>query len=94
LAPAIVTQALQREDYILAPESGIFEAALDLASKVKRGQTVGYIHHMERPTRAPEVVVAQTSGYLLGSRAPCLTQQGDCVAVIATPVNPRQVLQG
>jgi len=52
LPPAILTQALQREDYLLAPESGIFEIAVDLGAKVKRGQTVGFIHHLERPDRA------------------------------------------
>src|SRR3954467_145890 len=79
----IVTQALNKEDYLLAPESGIFEIAVDLGAKVKRGQTVGFIHHLERPDRAPEEITAQSSGYLITMRAPCLTQQGDCLAVIA-----------
>ncbi len=87
--PTILTQALHREDYLLAPESGIFEIGLDLGSKVKRGQTVGFIHHLERPDRAPEPLVAQSAGYLITMRAPCLTQQGDCVAVIAQPVSAR-----
>lgn len=92
LPPVILTQALRREDYLLAPESGIFEIALDLGTKVKPGATVGYIHHLERPDRAPELVVAQTAGHLVCMRAPCLTQQGDCVAVIAKQVTERQVL--
>ena len=90
--PPILTQALNREDYILAPESGIFEIAPDLGSKVKKGQTVGYIHHLERPDRAPERIVAASGGYLITMRAPCLTQQGDCVAVIARQVSEREVL--
>jgi predicted deacylase len=92
-APAIITQATDREDYILAPESGIFEIALDLGAKVKKGQTVGWIHHLERPDRAPEQIVAASSGYLITMRAPCLTQQGDCVAVIAKQVSEREVLR-
>ncbi len=91
-APAIITQATNREDYILAPESGIFEITVDLGEKVKKGQIVGYIHHLERPDRAPEEIVAASSGYLITMRAPCLTQQGDCVAVIARQVSERQVL--
>jgi predicted deacylase len=91
-APAIITQATNREDYILAPESGIFEITVDLGEKVKKGQSVGYIHHLERPDRAPEEIVAASSGYLITMRAPCLTQQGDCVAVIARQVSERQVL--
>src|SRR6186713_1134086 len=91
--PVIITQALHREDYVLAPESGIFEISVDLGGKVKRGQTIGFIHHLERPDRAPESIVAQTAGYLVTMRAPCLTQQGDCVAVIAQPVSAKEVLR-
>ena len=92
-APAIITQATNREDYILAPESGIFEIMIDLGTRVKRGQTVGCIHHLERPDRAPEQIIAASAGYLITMRAPCLTQQGDCVAVIAKQVSEREVLR-
>ncbi|MSU27064.1 MAG: hypothetical protein EXS27_03995, partial [Pedosphaera sp.] len=71
-----------------------FEICLDLGAKVKRGQTVGYIHHLERPDRAPEPLVAQSSGFLITIRAPCLTQQGDCVAVIAQRVSEKEVMKG
>lgn len=93
LPPAILTQALLREDYLLAPESGVLEITTDLGAKIKRGQIVGFIHHLERPDRAPEAIVAQTSGYFICMRAPCLTQQGDCVAVIAQRVSAREVLK-
>ena len=93
LPPVILTQGLHREDYLLAPESGIFEIALDLGAQVKRGSVIGFIHHLERPDRAPESIVAQTSGYLVTQRAPCLTQQGDCVAVIAQRVSAKEVLR-
>ena len=93
LPPAILTQALNREDYLLAPESGIFEIAVDLGAKVKKGQTVGFLHHLERPDREAEAIIAQSAGYLITMRAPCLTQQGDCVAVIAQRVNARDVLR-
>jgi N-alpha-acetyl-L-2,4-diaminobutyrate deacetylase len=91
-APAIITQATNRDDYLLAPESGIFEVALDLGAKVKKGQAVGWIHHLERPDRAPEQIIAASSGYVITMRAPCLTQQCDCVAVIAKQVSEREVL--
>ena len=35
-----IAQALKREDYLLAPESGIFEITVELGAKVKRGQPV------------------------------------------------------
>ena len=91
--PTVVTQALQSEGYLLAPESGIFEIGLDLGARVRRGQIVGLIHHLERPDRAPEPIIAQTTGYLITMRAPCLTQQGDCVAVIAQKVDPKTILE-
>ncbi len=93
LPPVILTRALNREDYLLAPESGIFEIAVDLGARVKRGQVVGCIHHLERPDRAPESIVAQSAGYLVTMRAPCLTQQGDCIAVIAQPISAKEVLR-
>jgi predicted deacylase len=34
-------QATNREDYILARESGIFEITVDLGVKVKKGQIIG-----------------------------------------------------
>jgi predicted deacylase len=88
----ILTQALNREDYLLAPESGVFEICIDLGAPVKRGDIVGFIHHLERPDRAPETILAQSDGYLITMRAPCLTRQGDCVAVIAKPVTEDEVL--
>ncbi len=90
-APTILTQALNREDYLLAPESGIFEVCLELGEHAQKGDIVGHIHHLERPDRQPETIVAQTSGYLVTMRAPCLTQQGDCVAVIAQQVSLDEV---
>ena len=92
LPPAILTPALHRDDYLLAPESGIFEVAVDLGGKVKRGDTVGWIHHLERPDRAAEPIHARSDGYLITMRAPCLTSQGDCVAVIAQEVSADEVL--
>jgi predicted deacylase len=89
--PTILTQALNRDDYLLAPESGVFEICVDLGSKVKRGEVIGYIHHLERPDRQPDAIEAKSDGYLMTMRAPCLTRQGDCVAVIAQEVDPRSL---
>ena len=92
LPPAVLVQALSREDYLLAPESGVFEVALDLGAPVRRGDTVGWIHHLERPDREPEPIAAASEGVLVTMRAPCLTTQGDCVAVIAREVSREEVL--
>jgi len=89
--PTVLTQALNREDYLLAPESGVFEVCIELGEHVQNGDSVGQIHHLERPDRQPETIVAQSNGYLVTMRAPCLTQQGDCVAVIAKQVSLDEV---
>ncbi len=91
LPPTVLVAALQRQDYLLAPESGIFEIAIDLGSPVERGQTIGWIHFLERPDRVPVEIVSQTDGYLVTMRAPCLTQQGDCVAVVASQIDPNTI---
>jgi predicted deacylase len=93
LPPAILVQALAREDYILAPESGVFEVAVELGAKVGRGATVGWIHDLERPDREPERIVTASAGFVVCTRAPCLTSQGDCVAVIAREVSREEVLE-
>ncbi len=80
-APAILVQALNREDYLLAPESGIFEICIDLGQFGTRRRSRWCDPHLERTDRAPEPIIARSSGYLITARVPCLTQQGDCVAV-------------
>jgi predicted deacylase len=90
--PAILTQALHAENYLLAPESGVFEVAVDLGDRVSRGQPVGYIHHLERPDRDPEIIASSRDGFLIRARVPCLTQQGDCVAVIGEEVAVESLL--
>lgn len=90
--PTKLVQALHREDYLLAPESGIFEIAIELGSYLQRGDIVGWIHFLERADRQPEPIISHQAGILVTMRAPCLTQQGDCVAVVAQEVDANQLL--
>ena len=88
LPPTRWVQALSRDDYRFAPESGIYETLLPLGSEVAAEQPVGLVHFLERPDRAPTEVVANAAGVLLASRGPSLVAQGDCVACIAHDVDP------
>lgn len=88
LPPTRWVQALDREDYRFAPESGIYENLVALGQPVEAGQPVGQIHFLERPDREPVVVTANTAGVLIACRAPALVAQGDCVACIAHDVPP------
>jgi N-alpha-acetyl-L-2,4-diaminobutyrate deacetylase len=92
LAPSILTQALEARNYLLAPESGIFEVCLDLGAKVSVDQTVGRLHFLERPDRQPIEILSPKDGYLICMRSPCKTQQGDCVAVIGETVSIESIM--
>ncbi len=86
IKPARWVQALHREDYRFAPESGLYENVVALGDDVAAGQTVGLIHFIERPDREPVPVIAPTAGVLIACRGPSVVTQGDCVACIAHDV--------
>lgn len=88
LPPTRWVQALDREDYRFAPESGLYESLIDLGMDVAAGQPVGQIHFIERPDREPVPVCALSAGLLIATRGPTLVGQGDCVACIAHDVPP------
>jgi N-alpha-acetyl-L-2,4-diaminobutyrate deacetylase len=86
IRPVRWVQALDREDYRFAPESGLYENLVDLGADVVTGQPVGQIHFIERPDREPVEVIAPSNGVLIGTRSPSVVAQGDCVACIAHDV--------
>jgi predicted deacylase len=80
-----VVAAASRDDYIMAPVSGIYEPLVEMGDAVKVGQPLGQIYSFELPFQAPVTVVARTDGMLFSRRSFPLTQQGDCVAVVVRP---------
>lgn len=86
VGPARWVQALDRDDYRFAPESGIYENVADLGKELAPGEVVGRIHFLERPDREPVSVVAPKGGILVATRGPSVIAQGDCAACIAHPV--------
>ena len=87
IKPVRWVQALDRDDYRFAPESGIYENIVALGEDVVAGEVVGQIHFLERPDREPAPVIAPSQGVLIGCRGPSLVAQGDCVACIAHDVD-------
>ena len=81
--PGIIGRATDVENYLLAPESGLWETFVDVGERVVIGQPVGQIHFLERPDREPAVVCAENDGIVFVVRAIATTDQGDNVAVIA-----------
>lgn len=91
LPPATVLRATDRADYVLSPGAGLFEALVDLGATVDAGQTVGRLHDVRRPDRAPEEIVAAGDGVVCAIRAIAATDHGDTVVVIGHPVNPEEL---
>ena len=83
--PGQVVIADKREDYVMAPTSGVFEPFLELGDGVEIGQPLGQIHSVEHAFSQPMPVLARSSGKLFVRRAFPLTQQGECVAVTVRP---------
>jgi N-alpha-acetyl-L-2,4-diaminobutyrate deacetylase len=81
-----ILRATDLDDYLLAPESGLFETLVELGERVEAGQTIGLIHFLQDPERRPEPIVAKTSGLVCVIRAIATTDQGDNVLVIGHEV--------
>jgi predicted deacylase len=86
-APPTLLMATELDNYLLAPESGLFETLVDLGQRVATGEPVGRIHFLERPDREPEVVHARNDGIVCVVRAIATTAQGDNVVVVAREVD-------
>jgi predicted deacylase len=91
LAPPTILRATELDNYLLAPESGLWETFVDLGDRVEPGQPVGQIHFLERPDRAPEVVTALTLGVVCVVRAIATTTQGDNVVVVAREIDASEL---
>jgi N-alpha-acetyl-L-2,4-diaminobutyrate deacetylase len=94
LPDAVILRATELDDYLLAPESGLFETLVELGERVEEGQEVGRMHFLERPDRPPEPIHAKTAGTVCAVRAIATTDQGDNVAVVAREVDRAAVLGG
>jgi predicted deacylase len=89
--PAVIGRATEVDNYLLAPESGLWETFVDLGDRVTAGQPMGQIHFLERPEREPVVVEALTDGIVLTVRAIATTLQGDNVIVIAREIDVEEL---
>ena len=83
LPEQVLLMATEFDNYLLAPESGLFETLVDLGQKVDVGEPVGRIHFLERPDREPEMILSKTAGIVCVVRAIATTDQGDNVVVVA-----------
>jgi predicted deacylase len=91
---AMLLQAVELDDYLLAPSAGLFEVVVDLGQRVEVGDVVGRIHDIGHPDREPDVVRAKTPGIVCVIRAIATTDQGDCVCVIGREATREQLYDG
>ncbi len=89
--PPTIVDATSPDNYLLAPESGLWETFVDPGDRVEPGQPVGRIHFLERPDRAPEPVTAIAGGVVVVVRAIATTAQGDNVVVIGRQIDEQEL---
>jgi N-alpha-acetyl-L-2,4-diaminobutyrate deacetylase len=76
-------QTPDRECYVIAQETGVYEPFFDLGDQVKKGQAMGEIHSLQHGNRKPMTVVAKRTGVLLAKRPLANVSIGDCIGIIA-----------
>ena len=81
----MVVGATEREDYIMAPVSGIYEPFFDLCDWVRQEDALGQIHSLEQPFQEPVIVRAEIDGMVMARRSFPLTRQGDCIFTLVRP---------
>jgi predicted deacylase len=89
--PPTFLMATELENFVRAPESGLFETLVALGERVEDGQPVGRVHFIERPDREPENAYARNDGIVCVVRAVATCEQGDNLVVVAREVD-RSVL--
>jgi predicted deacylase len=85
--PPTFLMATERSNFVLAPESGLFETLVALGERVEEGDPVARIHFIERPDREPETAHAGNAGIVCVVRAVATCEQGDNLVVVAREVD-------
>jgi N-alpha-acetyl-L-2,4-diaminobutyrate deacetylase len=70
-----------------AEEDGLIEPCKDLGEEVREGEVLAHIYSVGRTGAAPTEHRATMDGILAARHFPGLVQAGDCVAVLAVPVD-------
>jgi hypothetical protein len=77
-------EVASRDYYVLAPDAGIFEPAVELGARVEGGQLCGHVHFVDDPAREPVPTHFRTSGMVICRRHLGRVERGDCVVHLAT----------
>jgi predicted deacylase len=78
-APPTRVLQVRPNDFLYAPENGLFEPLAAPGDVVIAGQPAGRIHFPETPWAPPVEFTFPTDGYVLCRRVPARTLRGDCL---------------
>ena len=92
LPPAVIIDGRDPRNIVVSPEEGMFEAMLEPGDPGVAGQPVGRLWFMDRPDRPAELLRSPTDGFVVVTKAIPITEQGDCVFVVGTPIDRDRLL--
>jgi predicted deacylase len=84
--PPKLVSAIDLDDYIPAPISGVFAPFFEVGAAVDAGQQVGWLHDFERVGEPPLAVLAPRCGYILLQPFQAPIKKGETMLVIAQEV--------
>lgn len=73
--------------FVYAPDSGVFEPAVELGEMVQKGQLAGRIHFPETPWAPAVAFHFGHAGFVLCKRVPGRAMRGDCLFHLGTDVH-------
>jgi predicted deacylase len=79
-----VVEVRNRDYFVLAPDTGLFEPLVELGGTVEAGEACGQVHFVDNPAREPVVERFRASGTVISQRHFGRVERGDCVAHVAT----------
>jgi N-alpha-acetyl-L-2,4-diaminobutyrate deacetylase len=83
LAPTRIMAVPDGDCYAAAAESGLYEPLVEVGETVEKGQLLGQVHDIERPSEPPAEKRAKRDGLLVCRLGPGRVRRGDTIAVIA-----------
>ncbi len=86
LAPPVIVRATEPENWVRAPEDGLWETSVELGERVKPGQLVGLIHFIEHPEREASPVYAHNGGFVCYVRVIGTTPRDQAVVVVGREI--------
>jgi hypothetical protein len=82
--PTRIVEVRHRDCFVLAPDAGLFEPAVELGDVVEAGQRCGQVHFVDNPGREPVPADFRAAGTVVSKRHFGRVERGDCVAHVAT----------